>query len=68
MRFLSKEEFEAAIQKYGLKPTPLRVDDHKIWKTPQGHAVSIPDLDEPYPDTLLADVWDRIRKLDEVDR
>lgn len=66
-RSYSKEEFEEELKRlWGLAPTDQRRGTFRIWKTPSGKHLTVPELPEGqlYPHYYVGDVAAQIKALE----
>ena len=56
MSLLTREEKDQKLREFGLKPTDRFLNGHRLWKTPIGYPIWVPDEDNEYPELLIEKV------------
>ena len=63
MRLFDKEAFQAELKRSGLEPTSITTTTGRLWKTKDGLFISVPEIEDTYPDSILEAVLRQVGLL-----
>lgn len=63
MRLFNKRDFQAELRRAGLEPTSITTTTGRLWKTKDGLFISVPEIEDTYPDSILEAVLRQVGLL-----